>query len=124
MDKGAHIRFGQAGEAAALKFLQKKGYRILEQNFRTKAGEIDLVAEQEGVLVFVEVKARTGMEFGGPARSVTLQKQKRLARTARQFLARNAIRERSCRFDVVTLVGDPGNPKSWKIDLLADAFRL
>ena len=60
------LQFGREDESAALTFLKKKGYRILEKNFRAKVGEIDIIAEQGGVIVFIEVKARAGHEFGHP----------------------------------------------------------
>ena len=116
--------FGRDGEKAAERFLKKKGYRILETNFRSSAGEIDIVGEQDGVLAFVEVKSRAGHERGHPAEALTPHKRKKIGQVARQFLARYQVQDRDCRFDVVSITGDPEKPKEWKIELIQDAFRL
>lgn len=116
--------FGREGEKAAEQFLKKKGYRILETNFRSSAGEIDIVGEQDGVLAFVEVKSRADSELGHPAEALTPRKKKKIGQVAQQFLVRHKIQERDCRFDVVSITGDPGKPKEWEIELIPDAFRL
>ncbi len=118
------LNFGQEGEKRAVKFLKKKKYRIIETNFTTKSGEIDIIAEQDGVLVFIEVKSRSDNEFGHPLNAVTPGKQKKLVEVANRFRARNEVWDRVCRFDVVAVSGDPEEPKSWKVELFADAFRL
>lgn len=118
------LKFGQAGEEAAQAFLKKRRYRILQTNFRTPAGEIDIVAEHRGVLVFVEVKTRSGDRFGSPAEAVTPAKQRQLGRMAQQFLAQHPHADRPCRFDVVAVTGDPAHPPSWNLELFEDAFRL
>jgi len=120
----ASSKLGREGEQAAIKFLKKNGYRIIEINFRTKAGEIDVIAEQEKILVFVEVKTRSGSRLGHPAEALTPHKQKKIASIASSFLAKHKIRDRECRFDVVSILGDPETPKSWEIELIQDAFRV
>lgn len=93
---------GQAGEDAALEHLRKSGLRLVERNFRCKAGEIDLIMQEGGTLVFVEVRKRSNPHFGGAAASVTWQKQRRLIRAAQFYLLR--FRDPPpCRFDVVAL---------------------
>src|SRR3989442_14783327 len=77
---------GEEGERAAARFLEARGYRILERNYRTRRGEIDLIAEDGGMLVFVEVKVRLDDRFGGPAAAITRAKQARIARLAQQYL--------------------------------------
>jgi len=116
-------KFGREGEKAAIKFLKKNGYRIIEKNFRTKAGEVDVIAEQEKVLVFVEVKTRSGNQLGHPVQALTPHKQKKISMIARGFLSKHKIQDRECRFDVVSILGDPGAPKDWEIELIQDAFR-
>lgn len=118
------LEFGKKGERAAVKFLKKKGYKILEKNYRSPLGEIDIVAEQNKVLVFVEVKTRTGQEFGHPFTAVHPGKQKKILQVARSFLAKHKIQDREIRFDVIAVSGAPDQPKSWDIELLQDAFRL
>lgn len=93
---------GQAGEDVALEHLQKNGLRLTERNFRCKGGEIDLIMQDRGTLVFVEVRKRSDARFGGAAASVTHQKQRRLIRAAQFYLLR--FRDPPpCRFDVVAL---------------------
>ena len=95
--------FGQEGEATAERYLIRKGYRIIAKNLRSSLGELDLVAEDGHILVFVEVKARKTTEFGGAINAVHRQKQHKLIRLAAQFLARQHWTDRICRFDVVLL---------------------
>lgn len=103
-------QFGQAGEARAEEYLRQKGYRILARNLRTSLGELDLVAEDAGVLVFVEVKARTTGAFGGALLAVDRRKQAKLIRLASQYLAQRHWTERACRFDVVLVQGEADAP--------------
>jgi putative endonuclease len=77
---------GNRGEDLALRYLARKGYEILERNYRTRHGEIDLVMRGERVLVFVEVKLRRGTEFGDPLEAVVPRKQTRLRQMAEQYL--------------------------------------
>jgi len=93
--------FGQEGEAEAERFLRRKGYRIVARNFRSTVGELDLVAEDGPVVVFIEVKARRTDDFGGAIHAVHRQKQQKLIRLASQFLAQHHWTDRACRFDVV-----------------------
>ncbi len=116
------ILSGPEGEQAAARFLEGRGYRIVERNYRTKRGEIDLIAEDGGTLVFVEVKARLNDRFGGPAAAVTASKQARIARIAQHYLARRRLKDRPCRFDVVLIWGD--DPKTRRIEVLAGAFEV
>lgn len=97
--------FGQEGEAEAERYLRGKGYRIVARNLRSSLGELDLVADDGGVLVFVEVKSRRTAEFGGAIHAVHRQKQRKLIRLAAQFLAQRHWMDRTCRFDVVLLEG-------------------
>jgi putative endonuclease len=85
-------------------FLEKRGYRLLQRNYLGRHGEIDVVAEKGGVLCFVEIRSRGGVGagmFGGPAASVGNEKQRRIVRTAREWLIRNRAEGRACRFDVL-----------------------
>jgi putative endonuclease len=97
--------FGQAGEATAESYLLRKGYRIVAKNLRSSLGELDLVAEDGQVLVFVEVKARRTEDFGGAIHAVHQRKQEKLIQLASLFLARHHLTNRICRFDVVLLQG-------------------
>lgn len=111
---------GREGEEAAAAYLRARGYRILERNRRFRAGEIDLVAEEGGFLVFVEVKTRTGSSFGSAAEAVTLEKQRRLVRLAGLYLAQRGGPPPPCRFDVVTV--EPGPQGAWVCHVIPGAF--
>ncbi len=113
-------QFGQASEARAEAFLRQKGYRILERNLRTSLGELDLVAEEAGVLVFVEVKARTMGAFGGALLAVDRRKQAKLIRLASQYLAQRHLMDRACRFDVVLVQGEADAP--FQVEHIENAF--
>ena len=106
----ARQALGKAAEDLAAAALECRGYAITARRYRTRCGEIDIVAERDGVLVFVEVKARMDGEFGTAAEAVTRWKQRRLTRMARDYLTRERVRDRPCRFDVVTIMFDQPEP--------------
>lgn len=114
--------FGQESEAVAARFLSQRGYRVVERNYRTARGEIDLIAYDGDTLVFVEVKARRGNSFGEPHWSVDRKKQARLFRLAHHYLHRHCLREQACRFDLVLIQADRGQPPV--IELLQNAFEV
>jgi putative endonuclease len=114
--------FGQQGEATAEAYLRGKGYRIIARNLRSSMGELDLVAEDGSVLVFVEVKARRTDEFGGAVHAVHQQKQAKLIQLASQYLARHHLGNRSCRFDVVLL--QEASAKTTEIEHIQNAFEV
>lgn len=99
-----NFRLGARGEALAARRLKRLGYRILERNYRCAAGEIDLIAIDGDVLVFVEVKTRSTADYADPAESVGRSKQAKLRRAARHYLGTRHAQECPCRFDVVTVV--------------------
>ena len=96
---------GDEGEDRAARFLERHGLAIAARNFRTRMGEIDLVAWDGEELVFVEVRSRASARFLDPAESVDWHKQRRIIAAARQYLALTRLEAR-CRFDVVALEGD------------------
>ena len=101
--------FGKVGEDLACDELARRGYAILERRYRTRYGEIDIVARAGRTLVFVEVKARTGEEYGGGGAAVTPSKQQRVVRMAIGFLSRRRLQYQPCRFDVVTVDFEGGS---------------
>ena len=103
--------FGKVGEDLACDELARRGYAILERRYRTRYGEIDIVARAGRTLVFVEVKARTGEEYGGGGAAVTPSKQQRVVRMAIDFLSRRRLQDQPCRFDVVTVDFEGGSPR-------------
>lgn len=116
------IDIGKTGEARAAHYLRRNGYRILEKNFKNRLGEIDLVAEDGGVICFVEVRTRRGTgQHERALASVDSRKQQRLSRMAVSFLKQRGLLERRARFDVMSVIFDEG-PED--ILLLKDAFSL
>ncbi len=120
--ESARLRLGSEGERAAKAFLLAAGYRILHENYSTPLGEIDLIAKEDDVVVFVEVKARRSREFGSPQSSVTLTKQRQIVKAAGVFLEREALGEAACRFDVVAVTFGRGREERPDILLIRDAF--
>lgn len=118
----AGLATGRLGEDLAHRFLQKSGYRVVARNYRppSGAGEIDLVAWDGEVLVFIEVKTRASDEFGSPDRAVGRQKESHVERAARDFARRAGVPAEAIRFDIVNVV--LGRPH--RVQLLRDAFRL
>lgn len=112
---------GQWAEEQAARYLGARGYVVVARNYRGSRGEIDIVARQADRLVFIEVKARSGIGFGGPAAMVDRRKQQRLRRTALEFLELHRPRVCGLRFDVIALVvaGDDAEPI---IEHIEDAF--
>jgi putative endonuclease len=110
---------GKWGEDIACDELRQRGYAILARRYRTRAGEIDIVARDGDTLVFVEVKTRADDHFGGGAAAVTRWKQRRMAHMALHFLARAGWTEKPCRFDVIVV--DP-EPDKVHVELYPNAF--
>jgi putative endonuclease len=109
---------GDRGERAAARYLRRRGLRIVTRGYQTPWGEIDLVAREGNVLIFVEVKTR---RRGTPAEAVTPEKQRRLTLAALHFLRRHNLLEQRSRFDVVAIVwADDGRPP--RIEHIRDAF--
>jgi putative endonuclease len=103
MDNDQRQTFGKRGEELACKELERRGYAILARRYRSRFGEIDIIARCSQMIVFVEVKARAGDEFGGGAAAVTPWKQRRIAQMAVDYLSRHNLHDQPCRFDVVTV---------------------
>ena len=108
--KTPNIARGQIGEDIAVDFLSKKGYRVLRRNYRYEHGEIDIIAESEHVLVFVEVKTRVSTSFGEPEDAISNRKQEILRKTAEGFLMEHDIVDQDCRFDVIAIQYQKGRP--------------
>jgi putative endonuclease len=94
---------GALGEKIAADYLTKHGYIICERNFRTREGEIDIIAEKDGTLVFVEVRAKTSKQFGTAEESITERKKKRLIALAEAYLSDCADQPASCRIDIIAI---------------------
>jgi putative endonuclease len=110
---------GKTGENLAVQELTRRGYAILARRYRTRYGEIDIVADDHGTVVFVEVKARASGEFGNAVEAVTPHKQRRVAAMAVDYLSRTGATDRACRFDVVAIDDAETSPR---VTVFACAF--
>ena len=114
--KAARQGLGRTGERLAAEELSRRGYHILEQNFRCTHGEIDLVAEDAQDLIFIEVKTRRGNAYGLPEEAVTARKQQKIVQVASFYLDLHACSERSWRIDIVAVqLSKGGKPEEIRI---------
>ena len=116
------LKLGERGGALAWNFLRKRGYSLLEKNYRTRFGEIDVIARKEGVTVFVEVKTRRDTSFGRPEEAVGPRKQAKMIQCAQAFLQAKGLEDRPARFDVLSLLWDGKNEPQFS--LLEDTIVL
>lgn len=114
----AGSRTGRKGEEAAACWLEAHGYVIIGRNCRLPGGEIDIIAQEAGCLVFVEVKTRRGSRFGSPFEAVDLRKQRRLAAAALEYMAEQGV-EMPMRFDVAAVFA---KQDSFQVELMQNAF--
>ena len=110
--------FGTKNEIIAANYLKNLGYKIIKLNYKTKIGEVDIIAKDKNYLVFVEVKARVSRAFGDPAEAVNFQKQQKIRNVASLYLIKNKKQEENCRFDVVSILGN----EDIEIRHIIDAF--
>ena len=121
---------GEVTEGLACQFLEEKGLTLLERNYHSRFGEIDLIMQDNKSLVFVEVRYRQTIDFGSGAESVTVSKQSKLIKTASAYLQRHdKLAKYPARFDVVSITGSPNldlqgtrNIKNINIDWIENAF--
>ena len=120
--KSFNKELGQAGEAAAVAYLQQHGYKIAARNYRVKVGELDIIAWQDPkTLVFVEVKTRTGLQYGTPAEAVNYYKRKKIIRTAQWYLMEKHLQGSCyCRFDVIEVYAMAQG--RWEVRQIEGAF--
>ena len=114
-------KFGKESESVAVRYLKRNGYKILEQNYRNKIGEIDIIAKDKKTLVFVEVKATRTDSFGNPKWAVTPKKQRKISMVALYYLKATKQNNAKARFDVVAIISSIDNPR---IELIKNAFEL
>ena len=108
---------GEVTESLACKYLEKKGFKLLERNFNCRFGEIDLIMQHSDSLVFVEVRYRRNTNFGSGAESITASKQSKLIKTASAYLQRHAkLSKYPARFDVVSITGSIETDNTNNID--------
>ena len=114
-------KIGKKGESIAVRYLKKQGYRIIELNYRSKAGEIDIIAREKRSLVFVEVKTRSSRSFGSPKWAITPKKQKAISMAALYYLKMTNQNDVDARFDVVSI---QLQGEDTQIELVRNAFDL
>ena len=100
---------GDISETSAVNFLERKGYKILQTNYKTKFGEIDIIAKDKDCFVFVEVKKRSTLAFGRPIEAVDFKKQQKIRKTAEFWLMLKHKSQSDCRFDVIEILADEIN---------------
>lgn len=113
---------GRYGEELAAHYLVRRGYRIIAQNYRVPCGEVDIIAQDNEVLVFVEVKTRTGSGFGAPAEAVTFRKRQQISKAALVYLGQQRLLDRPARFDVVSVLLRNGFVP--RIEVIKNAFEI
>ena len=108
---------GRAGEVKAVEFLKKKGLKILEKNYKTHIGEIDIIAKDNDTIVFIEVKTRSDDFFGAPSEAVNQKKREKYYKVALEYLTKTSNTDSLCRFDVVEI-------ENGKINHIDNAFSM
>ena len=119
--RNSRQKFGEKSESIAASYLKKQGYKIIERNYRTKLGEIDVIARDKDTIAFIEVKARRSGQFGDPKWAVTPKKQRKISMVALQYLKTTGQSNVKARFDVVSIKSSHDNPN---IEIVKNAFEL
>jgi putative endonuclease len=116
-----HQKFGEKSENLAAWYLKKNGYKIIEQNYRNRMGEIDIIAREKKTIVFVEVKSRRSIRYGNPKWAVTPKKQRKISMVALYYLKTTQQIDAKARFDVVSITSNRDEPQ---IEIVRNAFDL
>lgn len=111
--------FGAGAEQLVVEHLERNGWRVRDRNVHCRHGELDVVAEKDGVLAFVEVRMRSTATWGDPSQSVSRAKQRRVWLAATEYCQRHGLFQRLIRFDVASVVG---RGRSGHVELIEDAF--
>ena len=117
---------GDAGEDFAVTYLQSQGYNIINRNFRySRFAEVDIIAEIDGTIIFVEVKTRHSNKYGRPSEAVSINKQRKIIEAAMKFLQDNNYFDNSCRFDVIEVFANKNKDfNGWSLNHIKDAFMV
>lgn len=116
-----NLYLGKSGEEAAVDLLKENGYNIIARNYKTRLGEIDIIAYNRDTVCFIEVKTRNSDRFGLPQEAVSKSKQRQIAKAALIFIKEKGLFNKKARFDVVSVMPSPQAPK---MNLIKDAFEL
>lgn len=125
-EKLAAVSIGNLGEEAAVKAIKKQGYKVIERNYRTKMGEIDIIARDGEYTCFIEVRLRKNNDFGSPADTIDINKQRKIIRTAQYYAVTKKIYDTSMRFDAVLINADAkgGKLTNIKTEIIKNAFYI
>jgi putative endonuclease len=121
MNANGKLVLGKVGERVAEQYLKNKGYKLVERNYRCAAGELDLIVLDRRVVVFVEVKTRSGHGYGSPLEAVEFRKQRKMIQAAQYFLSEKKLHQRDARFDVVGISWPGREPV---VEHIENAFEL
>ena len=114
-------KFGKRSEDLAAWYLKENGYKIIEQNYRNRMGEIYIIAQEKKTIVFVEVKSRRSIRYGSPKWAVTPKKQRKISMVALYYLKATKQSDAKARFDVVAITSNRDEPQ---IEIVKNAFDL
>lgn len=122
----AAVSIGNLGEEAAVKAIKKQGYKVIERNYRTKMGEIDIIAKDGDYTCFIEVRLRKNNNFGSPADTIDMRKQQKIIRTAKYYAMAKKIYDCPMRFDAVLINADAkgGKLTNIKTEIIKNAFYI
>ena len=120
--KETKTQLGQRGEELALEFLKKQGFKIVEKNYRIRSGEIDIIAQDQGTICFVEVRARAKNYQVHPFETINKTKKSRIAGAALNYLQKNNLLNSAARFDVVSVI--PQDHGDYEIQIIKNAFEV
>ena len=118
------VSIGCEGEEIAVKKIKKKGYKIIERNYRTRLGEIDIIARDGEYTCFVEVRMRKNNDFGSPADTIDERKQQKIIKAAKKYALEKKLYDTPMRFDAVLVNADVLSDETVSIELIKDAFRI
>lgn len=116
-----NILLGKSGEDAAVDLLKEEGYKIIARNYKSKLGEIDIVAQDRDTLCFIEVKTRQNDHLGSPLESVVFRKQRQISKAALAFLKEKNLFHKKARFDVISVIN---TQEKTRVELIKNAFDL
>lgn len=115
------LYLGKKGEETAVGLLKDNGYKILLRNYKTKLGEIDIIASDKGTICFIEVKTRQSDRFGLPSEAISSSKQRQISKVALAFLKERKLLDKKARFDVISVLSSKDRPQ---LDWIKNAFEL
>lgn len=116
-----NLYLGKSGEEIAVGLLKENGYKIIVRNYKSRLGEIDIIAKDKDTFCFIEVKTRHSDKFGMPFEAISGFKQRQISKVALAFLKENKLLDKKARFDVVSIICSEDKPK---LDLIKNAFEL